>query len=101
MSIKLAPLLTPDDAHRIARLACLERPSVLSPLGTGVVMPPPARLRSPNGIPKISLADFPKPQLMRSTNTPIRSPADLPPVLIRPNERFQLARDEIEPKKLW
>ncbi len=89
-AIKLAPLLTPEEALRIALTATR-----------------PRLVRSTNGFPPLSPSDVPIPQLMRSTNTPVRtptprSPLQMPP-LTRADERRRVTPEEIEAaaKKLW
>jgi hypothetical protein len=107
--MKLAPLLTPEEAHRLATVARVARPTILSPLEAVERIPPPPRLvRSTNGLAPLSPADVPIPALLRSTNVPVRTPtpravAQLPPVLVRADERRRVTAQEIEAlaKKLW
>jgi hypothetical protein len=110
-AMKLAPLLTPEEATRLAALARLARPPMLSPLAAGNPPPPRPRLvRSTNGLHPLSPSEIPIPVLVRSTNTPVRTPtprtpAEAPPplVLTREDERRRVTREEIEAfaRRLW
>ncbi len=89
-AIKLAPLLTPEEALRIAS------------------MPRPRLMRSTNGYLPLTPSDIPIPRLMRATNTPVvtpspRTPSELPPVLTRADERRRVTPEEIEEaaRRLW
>jgi hypothetical protein len=84
--MKLAPLMTPEEALRLIGI--------------------PRLIRSTNASILLSPSEVPVPRLIRSTNTLTptpRSPIEVPPQLTREDERRRVTAEEIESiaKKLW
>jgi hypothetical protein len=114
-AIKLAPLLTPEEARRIAALAAQPRPRLirstnqplLSPLVPIELEPkvatpkPPAELLSPEALARV-LEGYSAPRMVRTTNS-IEVPNDLLPFspfsprpLTREDERREVTDKDLD-----